>query len=1109
MSRFSATAPVSPGSSSPARASQTAQVLLPELQSGGIPVTQHAPRSGARRTEKGTISVRAASLGSVSTQALASSLEQQPLVAGHQLRLRNSSGKVVEVPASNYYLDAAGQARPFVQDLVGVALTRPAEKQAAINRELTEAHASHEMSFRVKNPDTGHYDKIFKVPVHGSVVPLPEAHFQKLVSSTEPIMRALRAMLQVIYSKPNATAEELGLGHLPKEDQAQIMATIRESIYFEPKLVSPAMKDYPFLAVGGFDAAVGNLENPNPIFFEYNLGTPSGLSNNVQLIDIIREHDPEMFATFANRLPKDDTFQILREAIESNAEAWTGRKDGISVVISPGVYNGAHPDVASISMFSGMPMVNPSDLYEDREGNMRLNTGKLAGDPVVTGIYGRAEESFFLQNSNDGIPIRSPEFIDNPALGKKWGLELEAGVVYDWKYNDKEEIVGVNLDAAGKPKLQAIYESIGRDPSRPELEPGSFARAILGKKLYYSGIGGRVVDDKRVFQVVADKIAPAFARSADSPIARPPRTLKLEEYGQLYESKNLENFVVKEPDKSGGDGVFLMVNLSEEKRRSVVEAVKKNPSRYIVQEFAELAVMTSPEPAASGVGQNYASIAADWRIFSIMDANGTVRGGPNSLLLRAAKPFSASTNTSQGGCYGIGLVLGEEKANAELPSSVLPQLAQQQHLGASRRADLIQFLDALNGLTSRADPANGSQLPRDGWSTLVAQFQREVMDVLGRDFAPLMSVLRAFDDGEINQATLFEELLAYRALLFAATDYPVAGVENIVSAELSKYAPLASSTAIDGSRPDRAALLADHFSLSYHSSPILVRERGEISDLDVATYMKSSEPAVQEAIRELMRFGGELRLMRAADKSGTDWTQLVAPASHFTVDDGGRPMIGIDMTQDYALSSLAASMAHFQVWREHRDAFAKAGAGPAEAAFKARDKIFESEVRIESAERALKAEMAADADQSSVLNRGSFAKALGPADPGYVMRMSYPRVEGVRDLLSRGSDDAAVKKHLSKMVIFALSKRQLGHRQLIDAARTADSPAESYRNMARADALAARRVFDLIFDPGSVERFRADGTLGKLASLFDEVYAASPYKKYALGETDARRLSQQ
>lgn len=1094
-------------------------MLLPELQSGGIPVTQHAPRSGARRTEKGAISVRAASLASVSSRAIASALEQQPVVAGHQLRLRNSSGKVVEVPASNYYLDAAGQPRPFVQDLVALALTRPADKQAAINRELTEAHASHEMSFRVKNPETGHYDKIFKVPVHGSVVPLPEAHFQKLVSSTEPVMRALRAMLQVIYSKPDATAEELGIGHLPPEDQAQVMATIRESIYFEPKLVSPAMKDYPFLSVGGFDAAVGNLENPNPIFFEYNLGTPSGLSNNVQLIDIIREHDPEMFATLANRLPKDDTFQILREAIESNAEAWTGRKDGISVVISPGVYNGAHPDVASISLFSGMPMVNPSDLYEDREGNMRLNTGKLAGDPVVTGIYGRAEESFFLQNNNDGIPIRSPEFIDNPALGKKWGLELESGVVYDWKYNDKEEIVGVHLDAAGKPKLQAIYESIGRDPSRPELEPGSFARAILGKKLYYSGIGGRVVDDKRVFQVVAEKIAPAFARSADAPIARPPRTLKLEEYGQLYASKNLENYVIKEPDKSGGDGVFLMVNLSEEKRAAVVEAVKKNPSRYIVQEFAELAVMLSPEPSGAGAGasgageQNYASIAADWRIFSIMDANGTVRGGPNSLLLRAAKPFSASTNTSQGGCYGIGLILGDAKPDAQIPSSVLPQFVQQQHLGASRKADLIQFLDALNGLTSRADPANGSQLPRDGWSTLVAQFQREVMDVLGRDFAPLMSVLRAFDDGEINQATLFEELLAYRALLFAATDYPVAGVENIVSAELSKYAPLASGVSLAGAAPDRASILADHFSLSYHPSPIVVRERGEISDLDVAAYMSSTQPAVQDAIRELMRFGGELRLMRASDKAGTDWTQLIPPASHFTLDESGRPIIGIDMTQDYALSALAASMAHFQVWREHREAFARAGAGPAEAALKARDKIFESEVRIESAERALKAEMAADADQSSALNRGGYTKALSPADPGFVMRMSYPRVEGVRDLLLRGASDssaeAAAKKHLSKMVIFALSKRQLGHRQLIDAARTAETPAESYRNMARADALAARRVFDLIFDPGSVERFRADGTLGRLASLFDEVYAASPYKKYALGETDARRLSQQ
>ena len=84
----------------------------------------------------------------------------------------------------------------------------------------------------------------------------------------------------------------------------------------------------------------------------------------------------------------------------------------------------------------------------------------------------------------------------------------------------------VHLDADGRPKLQQVFESIGRDPKRPEEEPGSFIEAIKNRKLYYSGLGGRVVDDKRVFQAVSNHLAPQHADEG-APIARPPRTLEL------------------------------------------------------------------------------------------------------------------------------------------------------------------------------------------------------------------------------------------------------------------------------------------------------------------------------------------------------------------------------------------------------------------------------------------------------------------------------------------------------------------------------------------------------------------------------------------------------
>src|SRR5262249_5328038 len=158
------------------------------------------------------------------------------------LRLRNAAGATVEVPASNYYLDAEGKPRQFVAGLVEVALSRPPLEQQKLNFALTSAHADHEMSFRVKDPKTGHYDKIFSVPVHASPIPITELHYRKLIDSTQPVMRALRDMLRVIYSNPNPTAKDLGIQEVSADEQARILATVRESIYFEPKLRAPVMK---------------------------------------------------------------------------------------------------------------------------------------------------------------------------------------------------------------------------------------------------------------------------------------------------------------------------------------------------------------------------------------------------------------------------------------------------------------------------------------------------------------------------------------------------------------------------------------------------------------------------------------------------------------------------------------------------------------------------------------------------------------------------------------------------------------------------------------------------------------------------------------------------
>lgn len=1019
-----------------------------------------------------------------------SKLAQVPaMLATHELRLRNDRGEV-RIPADNYFLDGVGNFRPEMAELAQVIWRRPPERQAELNRAITEAHAAHEMSFRVKDPETGNYDKIFKVPSYGTVVPLREAHFQKLVASTEPVMRALRQMLQAFYASPDPTAKDLGIDHLPADEQARVLETMKESLYFEPQLVGPAMKDYPFLSVAGFDAAVGNLDAPQPVFFEYNLGTPSGISNNLQLLEILRQEDPELFRTFEKRLPKDETFGILRKAIDSNAAAWTGKPHGISVVLGPGPYNGAHPDVASIAMFSGMPLVLPSDLYQDKNGEIRLNTGVSQKHPVVTGIYGRMEESYFLSDPSLGLPLRSPDH-DNVALSQQFGEPLKPGVIYDVKEDEQGNALALRRDADGRPKLQQVYESIGADPSRPDAPRGSFLEAIKSRQLYYSGLGGRVVDDKRVFQAVSRFVAPAFARSAEAPIARPPRTLDLHEYQELYESKNLENFVIKEPDKSGGSGVFLMCNLAPEQRREVVEAVKRAPGDYIVQEFASPAVMTSVEPDPNGK-MVYGSLANDWRIFSIMDAAGNVSAGPSSLLLRAAKPYSASTNTSQGAGYGIGLVLADETVSAK-KETVLPKLRPVKYVGAGRQRDLLQFVAQLQKLLRAAEP--GQFLPRDGEASLLAQHQRDVMDILGRELAPAMTMARRFDAGEIDQATFYRELLELRTRLL---EHPgvIEQVAQLLRRGLADHSPAPTPK---GPKHDPAVGRALPV-VTFKTAEVVRQDEGlagVVEKIEVGRYEQLPDPIFNDTIRELAAAGGELRAIRLRAADGT-LSDDVAGA-YFRLDDRGHPIIGVDLGQPRALAALAHERQHFRDWLQQRDQLIAQGVEPQAAAHQALERTNTPEARVAGEGRSLKAELEHETRRSP-LNRG----AVGPrslSDPGYIARMLYPEMEGIRDYLHRERWSGEVlpigpfEALLDRVVNQAVQLRQeaFGRRRdralLWERSPQANERLEGHREHARAYAELARPIFDLVVERHTEARFVTDQTWEALTQHFEKALA--------------------
>lgn len=1053
-------------------------------------------------------------LGSKAWSRPAPKLNEVELV--RTLRLRNPEGELNEIPTANYYVDTAGTPRPWIKKLAEVALSRSPVDQLAMNDILTQRHDDLGMSFKVKDEETGAYDKVFKVPCQGAPVPLKKAHFDGLVASTEPVMRALRHVMQCVYAKKDPTPKELGIDHLPKAEQKRLLDTIRESVYFEPELICPEMKDYPFLSVAGFDAAIGDLEDPRPVFFEYNLGTPSGLSNNIQLLESLRENDPKMFAAISKYLPKDETYEILKQTMDDCARAWTKNDKGISVVIGPGYGNPAHPDIASIAMFSGMPLVSQTDMYVDAEGDVRLRTGGDPDeDPVVTGIYGRMEESFFLQDSRKDLPIRDPHATEAEVLSDELGVNLEHGVAYAFIRDKDGNITGVERDDKGKPREQKVYGGgMGPDPKNPLAPRGNFLDAIKNRKLYYSGLGGRCVDDKRVFQVVSDEIAPKYVSQCVSDasffpeedrIARPPRTYHPTDYSLFLETDQLEEFAVKEPDKSGADGVSLMVNLTPDKREKIRADVRADPNRFIVQDFIRTPVMCAPEAKESG-GARYRTTAGDWRVFVMFGPDGVARGGPNSLLLRIAGFDSAYSNTSCGGGYGIGAVLEETPVERER-ESVLPERKQIAALPASQRQNLRDFCQLLNMITEWTDVTNGSECPREpGFLTFLADVcHRKLMSVLGPEHAPMMNLCRDYDRGELSQSELHEALVAWRLQLVDQASYQTDGVSEILRAELARLDPRIKTSSMTDQKVLSRDELAKKMTITQAPMTAELRRTVEAGTIyvteETGVYQKVDDPFASKVLDELRAAGGEMRMVRVRKKGESEFLTTHAGAA-FRIDDDGRPIIDIDLTQPSAIAALAHEYQHFSDFLEKKASYMATGVDEKKAAFLAESALNEPEALAATERRALAAEMKAETDTTSPFNRTMFSRPHEPTQPGFVARMCYPEVEGLRQLLwnvkwaQQPLDESRAKVFIDDLVHRAEGLKSEAERARLAEAEKLERALENGgtsedRIKALHLRLAARQhrdanLFQLIFGPDGITRFATDRTLPKLQTLFEK-----------------------
>ncbi|MBL7544249.1 MAG: hypothetical protein JNL11_10545 [Bdellovibrionaceae bacterium] len=735
--------------------------------------------------------------------------------------IRTPEGKRIVMPAENPSLDLPADLPADMRAFMTFLNTRSDKDLARIKRELTKVFGQDKAgSFTEKDGNGG----IRPFYVKTNIIPMPisREYHDKLVKSTKALFEAKNDLLQLFYSKKNVTVEDLrplAVEGVSDAVLSDVISYIKNNQYFENGLVSEKMRSYRFISVVGIDHALTTVHTMKALGFEFNGGTPSGASNTRSIIEAYKKVLPQFTSLFDRLLEADKTFEIFKKNLDAHGRHWTGKSEGISVAISPGPFNGAHPDVVTIAEKSGMPLVKASDLYIDRKGDLRLNQSGVdpKNHPLVTSIYSRTEESVWYSAANPKrnlgykIPLELTQK-EKENLNKK-GLRIEHGIAYEFIKNEEGQIIDVQRDAYGNPaKLVILDGRLGKDPTLTAEEPASsldIIDMIQNKKVYLSNVGGRTLDIKPLFSIISKHFSP---KHANGDIFSPPETLELNdpkysegEYAKFYADP--KKYVVKVAAESSGNGVDVVTQKGESEIKKIIAKVKADQSRvaearkrgdkdavaqFTIQEFVSSAVITTTIEAPEGIKR--VTIIPDLRLFVLMSPTGQVDAGTMAYLGRNGQYESAVSNTGKGGDYFIPIVYeSTHQKNKTLTPTIAPVRKAQGRITVSDKAALDSFLMNLGQLKHfiRLFDSKDSRY-KAYWgqfdyvnNSKVTQFTnqyRAVMHILGPEFRPLQSLFDRLNSKEINDDRFRSELapLLEKMKTVPNQDWPYAEVGTLI-----------------------------------------------------------------------------------------------------------------------------------------------------------------------------------------------------------------------------------------------------------------------------------------------------------------------------------------
>jgi uncharacterized circularly permuted ATP-grasp superfamily protein len=234
-------------------------------------------------------------------------------------------------------------------------------------------------------------------------------------------------------------------------------------------------------------------------------------------------------------------------------------------------------------------------------------------------------------------------YYEHSFLADKLGVELVEG-------RDlfvAEDIVYMRT-TRGPQRVDVIYRRVDDDFLDPLVfnpasilgVPGLMGAYLAGNVTLANAVGTGIADDKAIYSYVPDIIRFYLK---EEPLLKNVPTYRCREPSELsHVLANLDKFVVKEVNGSGGYGMLVGPHASAAQREIFAAKLKADPDNFIAQ--PTLALSTCPASFDSGVSPRH----VDLRPFALSGSHG-VRIVPGGLTRVALTAGSLVVNSSQGG----------------------------------------------------------------------------------------------------------------------------------------------------------------------------------------------------------------------------------------------------------------------------------------------------------------------------------------------------------------------------------------------------------------------------------------------------------------------------